>query len=183
MNRKLLVAVLAGLAIWLGCFTTQAATLQPPPAKEIIFFDVTDLPARIDEPKLTTGKEFRLECAVANRAGERLLGIHLILLVIDTTGRLRSRITWTERTQVAMYSIKTFTFHPAIEVVPRSSDQLFLGVEEVFGADTIWRATGAEKALRAYARGQHDVVPTVRTFANKYDPQPGLKVIPLEEKQ
>ncbi len=177
MKSKLRVVVQAGLAIWLGCFTTQAATLQPPPAKEIIFFDVTDLPARIDEPKLSKNKEFSLDCAVANRAGERLLGIHLILLVIDPTGRLRSRITWTERTQMAMYSIKTFIFHPEVEVELRSTDQLFLGVDEVFGADTIWRATGVEKALRAYSRGQHDVVPTVRTFANKYDPPPGLKVI------
>jgi hypothetical protein len=49
----------------------------------------------------------------------------------------------------------------------------------VIGRETIWRAAGAEKALRAYSRGQHDVVPTVRTFANKYDPRPGMLVMPL----
>jgi hypothetical protein len=76
-----------------------------------------------------------------------------------------------------MYSIKTFTFHPEMKGELRSTDQLFLGVEEVFGRDTIWRAAGAEKALRAYSRGQHDVVPAVRTFANKYDRQPGVQVI------
>ena len=41
----------------------------------------------------------------------------------------------------------------------------------------------AEKALRAYSRGQHDIVPKVRTVANKDDREP-VRVIPkLERKQ
>jgi hypothetical protein len=63
-------------------------------------------------------------------------------------------------------------------VTLRDTDQLFLGIDEVIGRETIWRATGAEKALRAYSRGQHDVVPTVRTSVNSYDPRPGIMVIP-----
>ena len=175
----------ACLAIWMSAsfsFTAPAATLQQPAAQEVVFFDVTDLPARIDEPKLSKDNELVMDCAVANRAGEPLLGVRLILLVIDPAGRLRSRIIWTERAELAMYSIKTFAFHPEIKVELRRTDQLFLGIEEVFGRETIWRAAGAEKALRAYSRGQHDVVPTVRTFANKYDSQPGVKVIRLEKK-
>jgi len=35
--------------------------------------------------------------ARANRSGEQLLGIRLLLMVIDPNGKLRSRITWTER--------------------------------------------------------------------------------------
>jgi hypothetical protein len=120
---------------------------------------------------------------VANRSGEQLLGIRLILLVIDTSGKLRSRIAWNEPAEMTMYSIKTFAFHPEITTAPRSTDQLFLGVDEVIGRETIWRASGAEKALRAYARDQHDVVPTVRTFANKYDPRPGMRVMPLMRKE
>jgi hypothetical protein len=173
--------VQACLAIGVGAlfsFAPPAATPQQAPAKDVVFFDVTDLPARIDEPTLSKGKEFNLDCAVANRAGEQLLGIRLILLVIDPSGNLRSRIIWTERAEIAMYSIKTFIFHPEMKVELRRTDQLFLGIEEVFGRDTIWRAVGAEKALRAYSRGQHDVVPMVRTFANKYDPHPGMMVIP-----
>lgn len=186
MNRDVPVVVQACLAILLGAFFSseaQAANLPQPPVKAVVFFDVTDLPARIDEPRLSKSKEFVLDCAVANRAGEQILGIRLILLVIDPAGILRSRITWTERAEVAMYSIKTFAFHPELKVELRRTDQLFLGIDEVIGRDTIWRAVGAEKALRAYSRGQHDVVPTVRTFANKYDSQPGVKVIPLEKKQ
>jgi hypothetical protein len=176
----------ACLAIWMSAsfgFTAPAAILQQPAAQEVVFFDVTDLPARIDEPKLSKDKELVLDCAVANRAGEPLLGIRLILLVIDPSGRLRSRITWTERAELAMYSIKTFAFHPEIKVELRRTDQLFLGIEEVFGRETIWRAAGAEKALRAYSRGQHDVVPTVRTFANKYDSHPVPRVMPLQKKE
>ena len=123
-------------------------------------------------------KDSVLDCAVANRSGEQLLGIRLVLLVIDPAGKLRSRMTWNERAELAMYSIKTFAFHPPITGEIRKSDQLFLGIDEVIGRETIWRAAGAEKALRAYSRGQHDVIPAVGTFANKYDPRPGMVVLP-----
>ena len=181
MNKIPLVVLHACLAIWLNAFSSPVIARQELPQDQstaVVFFDVSDLPARIDAPRLSKNdKEFVLDCAVANRSGEQFLGIRLILLVIDPAGKLRSRITWIERAELAMYSIKTFAFHPEITVALRNTDQLFLGVDEVIGRETIWRAVGAEKALRAFSRGQHDVVPTVRTFANKYDPRSGTMVI------
>jgi len=179
----------ACLAIWLGvAFGSPAIAAHrdetPKEATAVVFFDVSDLPARIDEPRLSKrDKDFVLDCAVANRSSEQLLGIRLVLLVIDPAGKLRSRITWTERAELAMYSIKTFVFHPPITGETRKSDQLFLGIDEVIGRDTIWRAAGAEKALRAYSRGQHDVMPAVRTFANKYDPRPGMVLMPMLQRK
>ena len=178
MNKIPLVFLQACLAIWLTgsfSFTAQASSSEEP--RSVTFFDVSDLPARIDTPKVSqSDQEFALDCAVANRSNEDLLGLRLILLIIDTSGKVRGHVTWTERTELAMYSIKTFAFHPEITVPLRSTDQIFLGIDEVIGRETIWRAAGAEKALRAYSRGQHDVVPNVRTFANKYDPSPGMRV-------
>jgi len=185
MNKAHLVMLQSSLALWLTAFGAQVLARQELPkdrSTPVVFFDVSELPARIDEPRLRkSDKEFVLDCAVANRSGEQLLGIRLILLVIDSAGKLRSRITWTERADLAMYSIKTFAFQPGTGDL-RSTDQLFLGIDEVIGRETIWHATGAEKALRAYSRGHHDVMPTVRTFANKYDSPPGFRVIPLEKK-
>lgn len=185
MKKTLLVVLQSCLAIWLAALCGGAANavgFEQNPA--VTFFDVSELPARVDEPRLRqSDKEFFLDCAVANRSSEPLLGIRLILLIIDPRGKLRSRITWSERAELAMYSIKTFAFHPEITVTLRSSDKLFLGIDEVIGRETIWRAVGAEKALRAYARGQDDVVPTVRTFANKYDPRPGTRVMPPLQKK
>jgi hypothetical protein len=181
MKKIVLVVLQASLAIGLAAsfsFTANASIIEQPKPNAVTFFDVSDLPARIDEPRLSkSGKEFVLDCAVANRSGEQLLGIRLILLVIDPAGKLRSRIIWSERVELAMYSIKTFAFHSEITVTLRDTDQLFLGIDEVTGRETIWRAAGAEKALRAYARGQHDVAPTVRTVVNKYDPRPGMTVL------
>ncbi len=177
------------LAVWLVALFSWAAIATPGQkspedrSTAVVFFDVLDLPARIDEPRLSKrDKEFALDCAVANRSGEQLLGIRLILLVIDPAGKLRSRITWNEPAELAMYSIKTFAFHPPITGEIRKSDQLFLVIDEVIGRETIWRADEAEKALRAYSRGQHDVVPTVRTLANKYD-RPGVFAIPLLQRK
>jgi hypothetical protein len=180
MNKILLVVLQACLAIWLnGSFSGTANASSSGQLNAVTFFDVSDLPARIDEPKLSqSAKEFTLDCAVANRSNEELLGIRLILLIVDPAGKLRGRVTWTERTDLAVYSIKTFAFHPEITGDLRKTDQIFLGIEEVFGRETIWRAAGAEKALRAYSRGQHDLVPTVRALANKYDPRVGF-VMPL----
>ena|SRR5438552_6734906 len=187
MNKAQLVILQATLALWLTAFGAPVLARQELPkdrSTPVVFFDVSELPARIDEPRLRkSDKEFVLDCAVANRSGEQLLGIRLLLLVIDSAGKLRSRITWTERADLAMYSIKHFAFHPQITGDLRSTDQFFLGIDEVIGRETIWLAAGVEKALRAYSRGQHDVVPTVRTFANKYDSPPGFRVIPLEKEE
>jgi len=182
MNKIVLVMLQAFLAVGLAaCFspTAKASSMGQPKPNAITFFDVSDLPARIDEPRLSrNSKGSVIDCAVANRSGEQLLGIRLILLVIDPGGRLRSRITWTERIELPMYSIKTSSFHPEIPEDLRPADRIFLGIDEVFGHETIWLADGAEKGLRAYARGQHDVVPRVRTLVNKYD-RPELRALPL----
>jgi len=146
---------------------------EPPPSATVAFFDVPDLPARIDEPKLRKiDQGFVLDCAVANRSSEQLLGLRLIMLVVDHSGKLRSRITWTEESELSSYSIKGFAFHPIMKGELRSTDQFYLGIEEVIGQETIWHTVGAEKALRAYSRGQSDVMPEVRTVANKFDRSP-----------
>src|SRR5207253_8800578 len=113
---------------------------------------------------------------VANRSSEQLLGLRLILLVVEHCGKLRSRIAWTEESELPSYSIKPFAFHPIIKGQLRSTDQFYLGIDEVIGLEMIWHAVGAEKALRAYSRGQHDVTPEVRAVANKFDRFPVLTV-------
>src|SRR5258708_31623523 len=152
MNKAQVVILQASLALWLNAFSSPMLACQELPkdrSTPVVFFDVSELPARIDEPRLhQSDREFALDCAVANRSGEQLLGIRLLLMVIDPAGKLCSRITWTERSDLAMYSIKTFAFHPEITGPPlRSTDQIFLGIDEVIGRETIWRAAGAEKAL------------------------------------
>jgi rhodanese-related sulfurtransferase len=173
MNKIPLVFLQACLAVWLtGSFSSTAKASGREEPQAVTFFDVSDLPARVDAPRVSqTDKEFVLNCAVANRSNEDLLGLRLILLIVDTSGKLRGHASWTERTELAMYSIKTFAFHPEIATDLRNTDQIFLGIEEVFGRETIWHVAAAEKALRAYSRGQHDVLPPVRTFANKFDPR------------
>lgn len=149
----------------------------------VLFFDIMDLPARIDEPKLSRAKDkYLLNCAVANRSGEQLLGLRLILMTVDSAGRLRTRVTWSEESELAAYSIKTFQFSLHLKDKARTGDRYFLAIDEVIGTETIWRAVDSEKALRAYARGQNDVLPTVRMVANKYDGNRQPLVIPLEEK-
>lgn len=153
MNTVRWFILQAYLAIWLAAFFSSPAITCPRNERSqdqslaVVFFDVSDLPARIDEPKLHKSDEgFVLDCALANRSSEQLLGLRFILLVVDASGKLRSRITWTEGSELSNYSIKTFAFHPTIPGDLRSTDQLFLVIDEVIGHETIWRAVGAEKA-------------------------------------
>ncbi|MGH3851544.1 MAG: hypothetical protein ACRDRT_17950 [Pseudonocardiaceae bacterium] len=159
----------------------RAVTQREPndQSRSVLFFDITDLPARIDEPKLRqVGDSYRLNCAVANRSNEQLLGMRLILMIVDREGKLRTRVTWSEESALAASSIKTFEFRPPIKNKIQSTDRLFLSVDEAIGRETIWHAVDVEKALRAYSRGQHDLVPKVRTVANKDDREPGPRLIP-----
>ena len=163
------------LAAFFSAPEIAAPCAQPAEDRSIAvaFFDVPGLPARIDQPKLhQTERGFVLKCAIANRQGEQLLGLRLILLVVDPAGKLRRRITWTEGFDLEGYSIGTFPLHPNMVGNVRDDDQLVLGIDEVIGRETIWRAPKAEEALSAYSRGQHSWLPTVLTFANKFDSPP-----------
>lgn len=183
MKKARIVRLQACLGIWLAASFTSPAISAPrqeltddkPTA--VAFFDVLDLPTRIDEPKLhKTDSGFVLKCAVANRSSEELLGLRLILLVVEPSGKLRSRITWTDASELAGNSIKSIVLHPTITGDLRSTDQFFLAIDEVIGRETIWSVVGAEKALRAYSRGRHDELPPVRAVANKYDPRTQLLI-------
>ena len=176
MNKAQLVGRQAKTALLLAALGSLviAAPGQEPRQEQsttVIFFDVSDLPARIDEPRLRKSDQgFVLDCAIANRSSEQVLGLRLILMVVEPSGKLRNRITWTEGFELAAYSIQTFAFRPLISKDLRDMDQLFLGIDEVIGRETIWRVVEAEKVLRAYTRGLYDVTPVVRTVANQFDP-------------
>ena len=173
-------------AVWISLLANGAVSAKRQAVenkKAVTFFEVLDLPARIDEPKLLkVGERYVLKCALANRSNEQLLGVRLVLLVVDHDGKLRGRITWNEEADIADYSIKTFEFSPAIKTELQTNDRLFLGLDEVTGRETIWHVPDGEKALRAYSSGQHDVVPKVQTVANKADPGRVPVVIPLEKR-
>lgn len=164
-------------ATFLVICSAQGQTVQEKP-DSVSFLDVLDLPARIDEPKLSRGKDtYLLNCAVANRSGEQLLGLRLILITVDSAGKLRTRVAWSEESELADYSIKTFQFNLRLKDKVQKGDRYFLAIDEVIGSETIWRAVDADKALRAYSRGQHDIVPKVKTVANKDDREKGNRVI------
>ena len=158
------------LALTLACSTLARPQQTPPTVRPITFFDVLDLPARIDEPELEKNPtDYSLTCAVANRSDEPLVGLRFALLLIDpSTNRQITRLTWDEAPAVPAYSIKTFKFHPPLKDELKAGN-LFLAVDEVIGRDTIWRTVDAEKLLRAYARGDHSLTPKVQKLQNKFD--------------
>jgi hypothetical protein len=176
--------ILTATATFCATFFLLTLSVQGETAQEnssaIFYFDVLELPARIDEPKLVKlANGYSLKCAIANRSDEPLLGLRVILMIVGHEGKLRTRMTWSEESPVSSSSIGLFEFPVSIKQKVLTTDKLFLAVDEVIGRETIWRALDAEKALRAYSRGQHDIVPKVKAVANKDDRQKGPIVIPL----
>ncbi len=168
------------LIIFAACpaFARQEESPTPLP---VAFYDVLDLPARLDEPQLVkTGSGYGLRCAVANRSGESLMGLRLTLMLVDSAnnGRL-TRLTWNEATALSAYSIKKFEFNPPIKSDPKDA-KLFLAVDEVIGGETIWRTIDSDKLLRAYAHGQHGLIPKIQKLQNKYDKEapPRISTLP-----
>src|SRR2546421_8585853 len=184
--KKGLVVTLIILCLWLAAPMRFACAMPPQERpRSVLFFEVLDLPARIDEPRLQkNASQYVLSCALANRSGEQLVGLRLTLMVVESSGKLRARISWNEAATVPAYSIKTFEFNPIIKGEINSSATLFLGVDEVIGRETIWRTVDSEKLLRSYARGQHDLIPKVQTLINKFDPPyGGIRAIPEKRRQ
>jgi hypothetical protein len=168
--------VVVALMILCTCSVFARQDQPKPPATPVSFFDVLDLPARIDEPKLEkTSADQILKCALANRSGEQLVGLRLTLMFVDGGNGRITRMSWNEAAEVSAYSIKTLEFHPPLKNQPPplktqpKSTSIFLGIDEVIGRDTIWRTVDADKLLRAYARGQQGIVPKVQKLANAGD--------------
>ncbi len=162
--------VVVALLILTSCPTFARQDKPKPTARIMKFFDVLELPARIDEPTLLkTEGDYVLKCALANRSGESLVGVRLTLMFIDSANNGRiTRVTWNEATTLPAYSIKNFSFHPTIKAENKDAD-LFLGIDEVIGRESVWRTVDADKLLRAYARGEHGQIPKVQNLQNKYD--------------
>jgi len=158
------------LILTLACLSFTRQEQSRSAVRPITFFDVLDLPARIDQPELEkTGTGYSLTCAVANRSGESLIGLRFALLLVDPDDhRQITRMTWDEAPAMPAYSIKTFKFHPQLKDELRAGN-LFLAVDEVIGRETIWRTVDADKLLRAYARGDHSLTPRVQKLQNKFD--------------
>ncbi|HEY0348893.1 MAG TPA: hypothetical protein VGC60_12145 [Pyrinomonadaceae bacterium] len=185
--KKATVALMIS-SFWIAASMTAPTSVraQTPPefSRPVLFFDVLDLPARIDEPKLKkNANQYVLSCALANRSGEQLVGLRLTLLAVESSGKLRTRISWNEAATVPAYSIKTFELTPIIKGEISNSATLFLSIDEVIGRETIWRTVDSDKLLRAYARGQHDLIPKVQTLINKVDTPRMPGVIPLSQRK
>jgi len=181
------VVALIILCLWLAgpMSAPRLACAASPPEqpRSVLFFDVLDLPARIDEPKLQRkANQYVLTCALANRSGEQLVGLRLTLMAVESSGRVRTRISWNEAAEVPAYSIKEFEFYPIVKDELSKSATLFLVIDEVIGHETVWRTVDADKLLRAYARGQHDLIPKVQTLINKFDP-PHIIAVPITQKK
>jgi hypothetical protein len=162
---KIVPAVILLAAV--SAFAQPGQTLPKPQA--VAFFDVLDLPARIDGPELKkTDNGYLLTCAVANRSAQTMVGLRLTLMFVDSSNDRITRLTWNEATDLPAYSIKTFEFNPRIKDELKPA-KIFLGVEEVIGRETVWRTVDADKLLRAYARGQQGTVPKVQAVQNKFD--------------
>ena len=167
--------------------TSFAFARQEQTARPIVvsFFDVLEIPARIDQPQLEKASSgYLLKCSIANRSSEEILGLRLTLMFADASAHGHySHLTWNEPADVMGHSIKTLELHPPIKSELHAG-AIFLGADEVIGRENIWHVVNADNLLTAYASGHHGLIPKVQTVANKFDPpERAITIIPREEQQ
>jgi hypothetical protein len=72
-----------------------------------------------------TGAQYLLKCSVVNLNDVRVRGVQLILLVFDSTGKLKEEVSWMERVNLAGYSTKDLSFGRLFN--PQPKDQRLSG--------------------------------------------------------
>ena len=153
----------------------QGAEARQPP---VDFYDVPEMPLTISDVALEhAARGHVLKCTAANRSPERLLGARLIVLVVDRSGKLRSRAAWTERIALEGYSAKEFSLRLPVRLRAAAGGRAVLAVEQVIGRGNIWSVVNAKEAFAAYATNSDFVAPDVRRVSNQGDFFPGIRML------
>jgi hypothetical protein len=135
----------------------------------ISLFEVSDLPLKINSEVLVrTRKGHILRCSIANRSDEEITGVGFLVLVFDSSHKLKDTARWSERVELPAYSIKEYSFKAPTERMLAAEDQIAVVVEQVIGRESIWQVLKAEDALKAYATGGQHSAPDVRRLSNRW---------------
>ena len=132
-------------------------------------FQVLDLPVNITNVALTHPEQGNLlKCTLANNTAHPLLGLRYLLLLVDSTGRIRATISRTEGFHIPGYGSKTLTFRTPLKLKKvKSGYRLTLMLEQVVGEESIWEVLKARDTLEAYASGDYSVMPQVLRVNNQ----------------
>jgi hypothetical protein len=141
-------------------------------------FDIPEMVVRVSAAGLVkTGGQYLLKCSVLNLNDERVRGVQLILLVFDSTGRLKEETSWMERVNLAGYSTKDFSFKVSLRSFIKVGDRAVIVVQQAIGPQSIWIADKVEDIVRAYFLDGQYILPEVRHVHNHIDTPPPLRVI------
>lgn len=134
------------------------------------FFDLPDMPLRIDDATLSKiDGGYVLKCSAVNRSDEQLFGLGLVMLIFDSSGQPRGGVGLMQRAPLASYASKEFSFELPLKLKVKADDHVALIVEQVIGRETIWRVLKAEDALKAYLTTGQYVIPEVKQVSNQFD--------------
>ena len=141
-------------------------------------FQVLDLPVNITNVALTHPEQGNwLKCTLANNTAHPLSGLRYLLLLVDSTGRIRATISRTEGFHIPGYGSKTLTFRTPLKLKLKSGYRLTLMLEQVVGEESIWEVLKARDTLEAYASGDYSIMPQVLRVSNQVDVPPRTRII------
>jgi len=114
--------------------------------KPIHFFDVPEMPLIIKDTILISASGgYILKCSVSNLSDEHIMGFRLMLLVLDSTGRMRDTVSWVEGVELADYSLEQLSLKLPLKLKVRANDRLVMTVKMVFGEKSVWGAVKQKK--------------------------------------
>ena len=176
------IVVTVFLLLSLGNWNKVPATLsqqrlgdQPLP---VDYLQVTELPLSITMPTVEKSeKGYLLRCSAANSAGEQLLGVTFLILVLDSENKVRGGGSWSSGVRVPGYATTRLSIKVPLSLSIKSRYRVVLAPEQLIGSESIWQVMKARELTEAYARGDEYVMPKVRRVANKVDPPPDVQTL------
>ena len=142
----------------------------------IEIFPVLDLPLNVHEASLTKTERgyYFLKLSLANSSELKLIGLRYSLASIDARNEVQIRVNRTEGFALPAYDMKTLTFKTPIKLKQKDGERFLLMIEQVVSRESIWEVIKAKDALKAYARGDFSVVPSVLRVSNQVDAPPAV---------
>ena len=170
-RRVLLIAALAASVF--ASAIAQQKTDSSETAVPIDYFEQPDLPLNIEEATFVKRSDKnRLKARITNRSDEPVGGVSFALLSFDEAGHIIGRQTWLEKLDLEPGELRAVTIRFAKNIALDKDGKLVLGVEEVFGARSIWLSEKVHNAIEAYGAGKNWQAPTVKRVTNAVDSPP-----------
>ena len=137
------------------------------------YFEQLEMPINVRNASIVRKQEKqRLTARVANRSQEAVNGVAFVLIAVNNHGEIVGRLSWVEKLDLEAGELRDVSLRLPKNINMPNRGKFVLGVDEVFGAKSIWITLKLHEAIEAYGAGTLYVQPPVKHVTNTVDSRP-----------